>query len=97
MADGYAYKAKTNGEWVDINLIESPAELTTKLEKDEEWAKVVRCKECKWYEIAQIKRDGTDDERYKPSVCVRDTYAKSRNADWFCADGERREDEVDPN
>lgn len=52
---------------------------------------VVRCKDCKWYEISQIKRDGTDDKRYKPSVCVRGTYATLREADWYCADGERRE------
>ena len=53
---------------------------------------VVRCKDCKWYEIAYLKRDGTDDKRYKPSVCVRWGFAKMRKADWFCADGERRED-----
>ena len=53
---------------------------------------VVRCKDCKWYEIEQLKRDGTDDKRYKPSVCVIGAYAKPRKADWYCADGERRED-----
>lgn len=56
---------------------------------------VVRCKDCKWYEIWQIKRDGTGDKRFKPSVCVRGTYAQRRRADWYCADGERREDETD--
>lgn len=56
---------------------------------------VVRCKDCKWYEIEQIKRDGTDDKRYKPSVCVIGVYAEPRKADWYCADGERREDETD--
>ena len=53
---------------------------------------VVRCKDCKWYEIEQLKRDGTDDKRYKPSVCVIGAYAEPRKADWYCADGERRED-----
>lgn len=53
---------------------------------------VVRCKDCKWYEIAHLKRDGTDDKRHKPSVCVRGEYAKPRKEDWYCADGERRED-----
>ena len=52
----------------------------------------VRCKDCKWFERAQLKRDGTDDKRFKPSVCVRGTYAKPRKAEWYCADGERRED-----
>ena len=55
----------------------------------------VRCKDCKWYEISQLKRDGTGDKRFKPSVCVRDTYAMRRRADWFCADGERREDDAE--
>ena len=53
---------------------------------------VVRCKDCKWYEIEQLKRDGADDKRYKPSVCVIGKYAKPRKEDWYCADGERRED-----
>ena len=54
---------------------------------------VVRCKDCKYYVISQLKRDGTDDKRYTPSVCVRYEYAKPRKAEWYCADGERREDE----
>ena len=53
---------------------------------------VVRCKDCKWYESAFLKRDGTTDKRYKPNVCVRGRYAKPRKADWYCANGERRED-----
>ena len=57
-----------------------------------EFVPVVRCKDCKWYEIWQLKRDGTGDKRFKPSVCVNGTYAVRRRADWYCADGERRED-----
>ena len=53
---------------------------------------IIHCKDCKWYEIEQLKRDGTDDKRYKPSVCVIGAYAEPRKADWYCADGERRED-----
>lgn len=53
---------------------------------------VVRCKDCKWFEISHLKRDGTGDKRFKPSVCVNGTYAVRRRADWYCADGERRED-----
>lgn len=49
---------------------------------------VVRCKDCKWYEIYQLKKDGTDDLRYKPSYCV--NLAFHASPDWFCADGERR-------
>ena len=54
---------------------------------------LVRCKDCKWFEIAHLKRDGTEDKRYKSSVCVKGTFAKLRKATWFCADGERREDD----
>ena len=53
---------------------------------------VVRCKYCKHYEIAELKKDGTDDRRFKPSVCMKSYYAEPRDELWFCADGERRED-----
>ena len=53
---------------------------------------VVRCKDCIWYESVYLKRDGTTDKRYKPNVCVRGRYAKPRKADWYCANGERRQD-----
>ena len=48
---------------------------------------VVRCKDCKYYEIYQLKKDGTEDRRHRPSYCVNLSY-KTR-PDWFCADGER--------
>lgn len=51
---------------------------------------VVRCKDCRYYEIMQLKRDGTDDRRYKPSLCV--LHNRNFDEDYFCADGERRED-----
>lgn len=52
---------------------------------------IVRCKDCKYYEIAWLKKDGTDDKRYKPSVCVRGQYGITREPDWFCADAERKQ------
>lgn len=52
---------------------------------------VMRCRDCKWYEIEQLKKDGTDDRRYKPSLCV--LHNRNFAEDYFCADGERREDE----
>ena len=54
---------------------------------------VIRCKDCKHYEIWQLKSDYTDDKRYKPSVCVIGRYAVHRSENWFCADAERRTDE----
>lgn len=50
---------------------------------------LIRCKDCKWYEIYQLKKDGTDDRRYKPSYCT--LLRHNFKPDWFCADGERRD------
>ena len=51
---------------------------------------VVLCKDCKWYEINELKKDGTEDRRYKPSVCV--LAEQRRDPNHFCADGEKREE-----
>lgn len=50
---------------------------------------IVHCRECKHFAVYELKADGTDDKRYKPSVCIKGEFAKRRNPDWFCADGER--------
>lgn len=64
-----------------------------------EFVKVVRCKDCKWW-------DGrTWDEKGEPlygycNACKHGHYSsnweisifRKYKADWFCADGERRED-----
>lgn len=54
---------------------------------------VVRCKDCRWYEIYQLKKDGTEDRRYKPSYCT--LLRHNFTPDWFCADGEVRDDDTD--
>lgn len=51
---------------------------------------VVYCKDCKWYEINELKKDGTEDRRYKPSVCM--LAEQRREPNHFCADGEKREE-----
>lgn len=51
---------------------------------------VVRCRECKWYSIYEAKKDGTPDQRYSPSVCLREIYARRRDPDWYCADAEMK-------
>lgn len=51
---------------------------------------LVRCKDCKWYGIYEAKKDGTPDERHNPSVCLKETYAKRRDPNWFCADGKEK-------
>ena len=53
---------------------------------------IIRCKDCKYFEIVQLTKSGEDDKRYKPSVCVNGKYAVRRNENWFCADAERRDD-----
>ena len=56
-------------------------------------APVVRCRDCKHYAIYQMKDEYTADRRYKSSVCIRGMYAVPRRPDWYCADGERRDDD----
>lgn len=48
---------------------------------------VVRCRDCRWYEINELKSDGTEDKRYKPSVCV--LHSRIFRDNYYCADGER--------
>lgn len=50
---------------------------------------IIRCKDCMWYEIYELKKDGTEDRRYKPSFCT--LYDRLHDPDWFCGDGVRRE------
>ena len=57
-----------------------------------EQSEIIRCKDCKHYEIWQLKSDYTDDKRYKPSVCTIGAYSVHRSPDWYCADAERRTD-----
>ncbi len=61
------------------------------MSKDE--GELIRCKDCKYYEIWEMKsgKDGyTDDKRYKPSVCTIGAFAVHRDENWFCADAERK-------
>lgn len=61
--------------------------------KQEIVQELVRCKDCRWYEIYQLKKDGTEDRRYNPEFC--DLYNRIRPDDYFCADGEARDDDTD--
>ena len=62
-----------------------------KLEKRVDLVPVVRCKDCKWYVRSMIKQDCTLDKRYKRDWC--DLYSRAREETYFCADGERKDDE----
>lgn len=50
----------------------------------------VLCRDCKWYQIDELKKDGTEDRRYKPSVCV--LAEQRRDPNHFCAGGKKREE-----
>lgn len=54
---------------------------------------LVRCKDCKFYEVAELNYDGTPDKRCKPSICANGwyEYAVERDPNWFCADAEPKE------
>ena len=85
---GYTYKALINGEWQDITIAESPLELLERFEQDEEWAKVVRCKDCKYYFA-----DGCEECVLMHAKSITASIMNKRwYSDFFCAWGERRED-----
>lgn len=52
---------------------------------------VVRCKDCRWFDILQLKKDGTGDLRFKPSLCT--LYNQVQSEDYYCADGSKMDDE----
>ena len=59
-------------------------------EKSKYVQELVRCKDCRWYEINELKSDGTEDKRYKPSLCV--LHSRSFRDSYYCSDGERAEE-----
>lgn len=56
---------------------------------------LIRCKDCKFYEVAELNNDGTPDKRCKPSICADGwyEYAVEREPNWFCADAKPRNSE----
>ena len=50
---------------------------------------VVRCKDCRWFND-RLKRDGTEDNRYAPSICT--LHGRPHSNTYFCADGEVKDD-----
>ncbi len=53
---------------------------------------IVRCRDCKHFELAYYKKDGTENFKYKRGVCCRKKRGMWVLKDWYCADGERREE-----
>lgn len=55
---------------------------------------VIRCKDCRYYDVYERKYDGSADKRFKPSICIRAyEYAVAKAPNWFCADAEPKEKE----
>ncbi len=57
------------------------------VEPSAEVREVVRCKDCDWFIVNEIKADGTTDKRYKPTWCT--YHCGYMNDDDFCSYGER--------
>lgn len=54
--------------------------------------RLIRCKDCRYYEVYERKYDGSADKRFKPSICTRAyEYAVAKAPNWFCADAEPKE------
>lgn len=75
LPSGWIFRLKPNRKGTKVTVY-----------KDE----LILCKDCKWYTVNELKQDGTDDRRYKPSYCL--LYGMHMDADWFCADAEREEE-----
>lgn len=77
-------------------IVSTDTEYEFEMHRFEELQELIRCKDCKHYEIWEMRKDGNaDDKRYKPSVCTIGAYAIHRDEGWFCADAERKENETD--
>lgn len=50
---------------------------------------IVRCKDCRWFND-RLKRDGTEDNRYAPSICT--LHGRPHSNTYFCADGEVKDE-----
>lgn len=64
------------------------ASLTAKKMPTIDAVEVVRCKDCRWFND-RLKRDGTEDNRYAPSICT--LHGRPHSNTYFCANGEVKE------
>lgn len=62
---------------------------------------VVRCKDCGYWDTETIRQNSNDAGWWNEAICVRlsrygnEPYEAWTDADWFCADGERKGGEGD--
>lgn len=79
-------------------IVHVPKHLETNQEKivsffGEPIIELIRCKDCRYYEVYERKYDGSADKRFKPSICTRAyEYAVTKAPNWFCADAEPKEE-----
>lgn len=48
---------------------------------------LIRCRECTWYGIEELKKDGSVDERFKPSFCY--LWRSEMDAEGYCSYAKR--------
>lgn len=76
-----------------VEFIESYIKVGNDYQWNDNHGELIRCKDCKFYEVAELNYDGTPDKRCKPSICANGwyEYAVERDPNWFCADAEPKD------
>ena len=81
--------------------IQIPVETTTFVfnpnQPTVEYAPVVRCKNCEYWDRETVRQNSNDFKWWNEAICkehsligVNEPHEMWVDADWFCADGERR-------
>ena len=68
-----------------------PEYIVTSIVPIDSLEELIRCKECFWYRIAELKADGSTDKRYKPSWCG--FWKSYMNPNDYCSMGHEAERE----
>lgn len=69
------------------------------IERRDGLVRVVRCKDCLYWQQNTVRQNSNDVGWWNEALCERHTIYGNEpheawtDADWFCADGERREDD----
>lgn len=70
-----------------------------KIERRDGLVRVVRCKDCLYWQQNTVRQNSNNAGWWNEALCERHTIYGNEpheawtDADWFCADGERREDD----
>ena len=68
--------------------------------KQETVGELVRCKDCRYWDRETIRQNGNDAGWWNEAICLNfekrekgwDDFDRYTDAEWFCADGEAREE-----